>query len=135
MSQPSGACVPLRSGGATCRRTADHHNAHLVAYAICLLFAVLQAGPGQPPDVWLQLLERCAADSTCQRSIMRNHAQQLAQQQQQLSQQQLVNVDLQQQVTDLQQHLAGQQQHNMELQGELRALQALVQAALLQRPV
>jgi len=25
--------------------------------------SVMQAGPGQPPDVWLQLLERCAADS------------------------------------------------------------------------
>jgi len=88
----------------------------------------MQAGPGQPPDVWLQLLERCAADSTCQGSIMRNHAQQLAQQQQH-------SADLQQQVTDLQQQLAGQQEHNMDLQEQLQALQAQVQGLLRQRPV
>jgi len=73
--------------------------------------------------VWLQLLEQCAADSTCQRSIMRNHAQQLAKQQQGAE-------DLQQQVAGLQQHnatlqqqVAGLQQQNASLQQQVTGLQ------------
>jgi len=77
---------------------------------------LLQAGPDRPPDVWLQLLELCAADSTCQRSIIRSHAQQLVQQQRDLKDlwQQLALV--QQQVTGLQQQLAQQEQRSAQLQ-------------------
>ena len=68
---------------------------------------VLQEGPA--PDVWLQLLEDCAADPTCQPPAMRSLAQQLAEQR-------ALTAELQQQVSDQQQQITG-------LQGSLSAQQ------------
>jgi len=73
------------------------------------LLVLLQAGPDQAPDVWLQLLEHCAASGSCYPSIIRSLAQQLAEQQQQ-------NAALQELVSN---------------QGaQLQALQAQVQSCL-----
>jgi predicted transcriptional regulator len=122
---------------------------------ICLLF-VLQ--DGSPPDVWLQLLERCAKDPTCQPKTVRILAQQLAEQrsltvqlqdrlaaqeqlvsdqQQQMSDQkqrvltqEQLNAEQQQQVAAQQQQIAVQQQQIAGLQGQLQELHAAVQQLL-----
>lgn len=84
---------------------------------------VLQAGSGG--DVWLQLLERCAADPDCQPTAMRSLAQQLAEQsaltaryeqqlsaqQQHMSAQEQLIAAQQQQIAGLQGQIAAQQQH------------------------
>jgi hypothetical protein len=67
-----------------------------------------------PPDVWLQLLERCAAEPGCHPTILRHLAQQQAEQralaaQQLLAQQQLVSAQ-NLQMSDLQQQLSAQQE-------------------------
>jgi len=77
---------------------------------------LLQAGPDQAPDVWLQLLEHCAAGGSCYPSIIRSLAQQLAEQQQQNAEQQQQNAALQELVAK---------------QGaQLQALQAQMQSCL-----
>jgi hypothetical protein len=84
---------------------------------------VLQAGSA--PDVWLQLLLRCAAEPGCASSVLRSLAHQLAEarttsaqqlaEQRALTAQQLAELrglvsQQQQQVTAQQQMIAGQQQ-------------------------
>jgi len=76
-----------------------------------VVLLLLQAG--QPPDVWLQLLERCAEDKACMPSIIQGYPQQqqdVTDLQQQLTLTQQDNARLQQQVTYLQQQLASRQQ-------------------------
>jgi len=106
---------------------------------------LLQAGPGEPPDVWLQLLERCAADSDCQPAIIRNLAQQLLEReainsqqqeqeqqltdlQQQLAEQEHINSQQQQDLADLRQQLVEQQQLNAALQEQVAGHGAQLQA-------
>ncbi len=69
------------------------------------------------PDVWLQLLERCAAESGCQPTILRTLAQQL-------EEQRALTTQLRQQVSDQQQQMVG-------LQGQLQELRATMQQVLL----
>jgi hypothetical protein len=66
--------------------------------------------------VWLQLLERCAAEPNCQPTALRSLAQQLAEQRE-------LTLHLQHQVSQQQQQIAG-------FQGELRELRAAVQQLL-----
>jgi len=90
---------------------------------------LLQAGPGQPPDVWLQLMERCVDESwdpALRATILRDMAQQL-------SDQEATNSQQQQELTDLRQQLAEQQQHNARLQQQLAEQQQ--QNARLQQDV
>jgi hypothetical protein len=93
-----------------------------------LLLRVLQAGTA--PDVWLQLLERCAADSVCQTTVLRSLAQQLAEQraltqaqQQQVWVHEQHIVQQHQQISGLQWHVSTQQQHTMVLHQQLVAQQ------------
>jgi hypothetical protein len=90
-----------------------------------------------PPDVWLQLLVRCAAAPSCQSTAVRSLAQQLAehraltaQQQQQLAEQRALTTQEQQQIAGLHQHLSAQQRHAAEqlagLQGQISAQRQLV---------
>jgi hypothetical protein len=62
---------------------------------------------GSIPDVWLQLLERCAADPECQPTTLRSLAQQLSKQrtqsEQQLAELRAVVAHQQQQIAHLQQ--------------------------------
>jgi hypothetical protein len=111
---------------------------------------------GSAPDVWLQLLEHCAADPYCQPTAMchlgRRLAKQMAltaRQQQQiavlqeqlsaqpLSEQGALTTQLQQQVSDQQQRLSAQgqmigvqQQQIAGLQGQLQELHATMQQLL-----
>ena len=89
---------------------------------------------GSPPDVWLQLLERCvAADRGCQATALRSLAQQLteqralsARQQQQLAAQQQVAVEQEAQIValkgQLQQLAAEQGARITALEGQLQQL-------------
>ena len=105
------------------------------------------AQAGSPPDVWLQLLERCAAtDPGCQPAALRSLAQQLAEQraltagqiaglQAQLSCEQQRAEALQQQHVAAQQLIAGmyvqltdQQQHNLVLRQQHAASQQQLSA-------
>jgi hypothetical protein len=51
--------------------------------ALLPFVCMLQKGSG--PDVWLQLLELCAAEPACQPTALRSLAQQLVAQQQQIA--------------------------------------------------
>jgi len=44
--------------------------------SVCHVLPLLQAGPGQPPDVWLQLWDH-AADDICHPAITRQLVRQL----------------------------------------------------------
>lgn len=104
------------------------------------------------PDVWLQLLECCAADPDCQPSALRSLAQQLADQRvltkqhaAQLSEQRALNAQQQQQIAGLQDQLSAQEQLVAEqgmqyralvagLEGQLRELRAELQELRQHRP-
>ena len=89
------------------------------------------------PDVWLQLLERCASISSCHPTLMRNlHVQLVAQQQRasglqdQLEEQLHINEVLQQQASRLkqlrseqEQQLGSQQENISRLQQKVTQLQ------------
>ncbi len=68
------------------------------------------------PDVWLQLLEHCAAEPDCQPTALRSLAQQLAEQK-------ALTAQLRQQVLDQHEQLG-------DLQGLLQELRATVQQLL-----
>jgi uncharacterized coiled-coil protein SlyX len=118
---------------------------------------MLQVGPS--PDVWLQLLERCAADPACHPTAMRGLAQQLAKQrvltadhQQSLAwahhmigrlidgsgrhqqHQWMVNCSNQQQVSALQQVVAEQGAYIAGLEGQLQQLREELQELRQQQP-
>ena len=92
-----------------------------VAHVVCLLLPVLTTvsaalQEGSASDVWLQLLERCAAEAECQPTAVRSLAQQLAEQkaltarhEHQLSTQQQQLLVQEQQIADLQEQLSAQQ--------------------------
>lgn len=89
---------------------------------------MLQAGG--PPDVWVQLLERCCADPAAHKAATRSIAQQLAQQATVLT----IAADREQHIAELeervsvQQHVLSQQQGEIQqLQGQLAAQAQLVQ--------
>jgi hypothetical protein len=84
---------------------------------------VLQNGP--ETDVWLQLLEHCAAEAGCQPAALRSLAQQLVAQQQQIAAQQRQLVVQQQVASKQDAQIAG-------LHGQLRVMQDQLQE-LLQR--
>ena len=86
--------------------------------------ALLQAGTSAP-DVWLQLLDRCAAEPSCQSAVLHSLATQLAQQRQQLS-------DQQQQLAGLQQQLVAAQQATAEV---IAGLQVQLQQVLQRLPL
>lgn len=114
--------------------------------------------PHRFPDVWMQLLEHCAADPTCQPKTVRSLARQLSkqrvqlqdrvaaqeqlmsdQQQRVLAQDQLI-AEQQQQIAMQQQQIAGfqgqiaaQQQDTAGLQGQLQELHAAVRQLLSSR--
>lgn len=99
------------------------------------LHCLLQTtGRGCAPDVWLQLLEVCAAEPRCQPTALRSLAQQLAQQKaataQQLQQGTLI-AEQQQQLAALQQVVVEQGAHYQALiaglQGQLQELRAELQ--------
>ena len=112
------------------------------------MVCLLQAEPAL--DVWLQLLERCAAEPGCHPTALRSLAQQLAEQraltaqqqqqvaglQEQLSAQQLTAAEqiagLQQQVAGLQEQVSAQQQAAAQQGAQIAALHAQMQE-LLQR--
>ena len=146
MQQPCDACVKM-----PCHLVSGAVGAH--SHAV-----VHMLQKGQEPDVWLQLLERCAAeDPTCQPTALRSLAQQLAeqrvlyarqlaeqraltaQQQQQLAAQHQLITAQQQQLVIQQQQLSSQQEVMTEQgaqfaaqQGQLQGMQAQLQE-LLQR--
>ena len=70
----------------------------------------------QHPDVWLQLLERCASISSCHPALIRDLGLQLMEQQQEVSIQQHTIEELQQHNTQLQQQVSGQQHTIQQLQ-------------------
>ena len=76
------------------------------------------------PDVWLQLLERCAAEPGWQPPAPRSLAQQLAQQG-------VLSAQQQQQIADLQDRLSAQQQQMAEQQA-LTTQKLTEQRALIQ---
>ena len=94
---------------------------------VCCIYSLLlhctsQAG-ASAPDVWLQLLERCASISSCQPALVRDLGLQLVQQRQQIQGMGLRDAELQQQVssgqhiiTQLQQEISGQQHIIQQLQ-------------------
>ena len=95
--------------------------------------------PHRAPDVWMQLLEYCAADPDCQPMTVRSLAQQLGEQralavqlQDRLAAQEQAVSDQQQRVSvqgqlnaEQQQQIALQQQQITGLQGQLQELQLL----------
>jgi hypothetical protein len=103
------------------------------------------------PDVWLQLLLRCATEPECKQEVLRELAheltdhksltlhqqQQLSAQQPQLAAQEQLVAAQQRQITGLQEQLSAQQQAASEqmagLQGQLQELHAAVQQLLLHR--
>ena len=99
-------------------------------YALhCLPCFVFVLQEDSHPDVWLQLLEECAADPACQPTALHCLAQQLAKHRnvaaQQLSAQQHQNRALQQQLA-AQQQLVSEQQHQIsDLQQQLSAQQGV----------
>jgi uncharacterized coiled-coil protein SlyX len=61
-------------------------------------------------DVWLQLLQRCGAESGCQHTALAALVQQLAEQRALTARQEHQIAGLQQQVSDQQQQIAGMQE-------------------------
>jgi len=96
---------------------------------LCML---LQAAPNQAPDVWLQLLQHCAAaDTSCHLGVIKSLTEQVAeQQQQQLVEQQQQLVEQQQQNAEQQQQLAALQEVVSRQGAQLQALQVQVQSSL-----
>jgi hypothetical protein len=94
------------------------------------LGCVLQEGPD--PDVWLQLLERCAADPNWQPTALRSVAQLLAEQKALTAQQQQQMQVQQQQLSAQRQVVEGQGTRITGLEGQLQAMHAQLQQ-LLQR--
>jgi hypothetical protein len=73
-----------------------------------------------PPDVWLQLLMRCAAEPSCQGAALRSLAQQFTEQRASTALQQQQIAGLQEQLS-AQQHVAAQQgAHIAALQAQLQ---------------
>jgi uncharacterized protein involved in exopolysaccharide biosynthesis len=89
---------------------------------LCLppLPLVVQAPAGSPPDVWVQLLERCAADQAAQPAVISSVVQQLHQQREQV-------IQLQQQHT---QDLEAARAEAAELRGQVQTLQEQLQEVL-----
>jgi hypothetical protein len=100
---------------------------------LCVLLNVCLLQEGPDPDVWLQLLERCAADPNCQPTAMRSLAQQLAEQRALTAQQQQQMQVQQQQLSAQQQVVEGQGARITGLQEQLQAMQAQLQELLQQR--
>ena len=97
----------------------------LTVFVVFVLPIVCVVQDGPDPDVWLQLLERCAAEPNCQPTALRSLAQQLLAQQQQIT--------AQCQKLAVQQQVASKQDAQIAvLRGQLRAVQAQLQE-LLQR--
>ena len=94
----------------------------LVVCGPCCCILTPQAGDSAP-DVWLQLLERCARISSCQPALIRDLGLQLVEQQQLVS-------SLQQQCAGQEQQMSLQQatnsllqQQGVELHGRVAALE------------
>jgi hypothetical protein len=90
---------------------------------------VLQ-GSGSTPDVWLQLLECCAAEPDCHPSVIRSLAQQLAQQRAAAEQQQQQNAAQQEQIVCLQGQLSAQQRVAVQQGALIAGLQEQLQQLL-----
>ena len=106
---------------------------------------MLQAACTSPPDVWLQLLERCAAEPGCQPTAIRSLAQRLADQhalsEQQLDSQRAVIAHQQQQIACLEgqqqqqeQQLLAQQQVAAAQGSRIAALEGQLQELLQRKP-
>lgn len=70
---------------------------------------------GTALDVWLQLLQRCGAESGCQHTALASLVQQLAEQRALTARQERLIAGLQQQVTNQQQQIAGLQEQLQDL--------------------
>jgi septal ring factor EnvC (AmiA/AmiB activator) len=79
---------------------------HLLPFKLSSTCAALLQG-GATLDVWLQLLQRCAAEPSCRDTALATLAQQLAEQRALTARQQHQIAGLQQQVSDQQQQIAG----------------------------
>jgi hypothetical protein len=121
------------------------HLLHCADTPLCC--CALQDSPS--PDVWLQLLERCAEELGCQPTALRSLAQQLAEQrrlsehrlaqqkvqrEQQLTEQRVLNVQQQKQLAYLQAELIAQQQVVAEQGARIAALEAQMQQFLQRQP-
>jgi hypothetical protein len=100
---------------------------------------------GHVPDVWLQLLERCAADPNCQPTALRSLAHQLsdqkAQSEQQAAELRAVVAHQQQQIACLEgqqkqqeQQLLAQQQVAAAQGSRIAALEGQLQQLLQRKP-
>jgi hypothetical protein len=78
---------------------------------------------GSAPDVWLQLLERCAADPTCQPAALHSLAQQL-------SEQRALTGQHEQRLWIQERHMVAQHQQIGNLHWQLQELHAAVQQLL-----
>ncbi len=87
----------------------------------------MQVGALDVPSVWLQLLERCAADPECAPTALRNLARQLAEQRALTAQQQQQLLDQQQQLVAQQRVAAQQGAAIAELKNKLQVLQSQLQ--------
>lgn len=94
---------------------------------------MLQAA-GSLSAVWLQLLERCAAEPGCQPTALRNLAQQLVEQNAMVVRQQQQIAHLQEQQMLAQQQVAAQQQVTREQGARIAALEGALQLLLQREP-
>lgn len=78
---------------------------------------VLQAG--SPPDVWLQVLEECAADPNCQPIALRNAIATISQQQ---TETRALVKEQQEEVAGLKQQLASQRRSEATLKRQFATL-------------
>jgi uncharacterized protein involved in exopolysaccharide biosynthesis len=87
---------------------------------VCHPCLLVQAPAGAPPDVWVQLLEKCAADQAAQPAVIISVVQQLQEQREQVTQ-------LQQQHTE---DLAAARAEAAELRGQMQALAGQLQQVM-----
>jgi hypothetical protein len=100
----------------------------LVMVSMFSRLSLLQAGSA--PDVWLQLLEHCVADSDCQPTALCSLALQLAGQRSRTAQLEQQVSKQQQQIASLLQHAFVQQQDAAHQRAQLAGMQEQLQLLL-----
>jgi hypothetical protein len=91
----------------------------------------LQAPAGTPPDVWVQLLERCAADQQCQPALISSVVLQLQQQQQDTKEQvAAARAEAAAEAAELRGQLQTAGAEAAELRGRVQALEGQLQEML-----
>jgi septal ring factor EnvC (AmiA/AmiB activator) len=100
---------------------------------LVLVLPCVQAPAGSPPDIWVQLLERCAAEQAAQPAVFGSVVRELQQQREQAAQQAAQLQEQQEQAaqlaTQLQQQVTQQAVQLQQQEQELEATRAVAAAA------